>query len=143
MKHVSLPPVVRTAIALCCVLPAACMSGSRAKEVERLPEDKVGRPVLVSAEAMSLQSSVMALADTSMQRIGSELVLGNAASRTPEERRDDANTRLVLASSLIAIAVQPDPVDSLADLLTNTTLTADAQRNAARGKPADSQEARL
>jgi hypothetical protein len=135
-------PVVAAAL-LACVLPAACMSGSPRKEVERLPDNEVGRPVLESSEAMSLQSSIMALADTSMQRIGSELVLGNEKDRTPEARRDDANTRLVLASALIAIAVEPDPVDALADILTNTTLTADAQRNAARGKPADSPEARL
>jgi hypothetical protein len=53
------------------------------------------------------------------------------------------STRLVLSSSIVAIAMQPDAVDALGDLLTFTTLTADAQRNAAMGKEADSYEARL
>jgi hypothetical protein len=84
----------------------------------------------------------MALTDTAVQRIGAGLGLGGN-DRTPEQRRDDANTRLVLATALISIAIEPDPADSLADLLTHTTLTADGQRNAAKGKSADSQDARL
>jgi hypothetical protein len=99
--------------------------------------------VLAGAEeAQSLQASVMAVADTSMQRIAAELGLGQPAS-SPEARRDETNVRLILASALIAIAVEPDPVDALADMLTNTTLTADAQRNAAKDKPADSFDVKL
>jgi len=130
------------AVAVPCLALVACMSGSRAKEPAPLPASQVGRPVLGAGEATSLQSSIMAMTDTAMQRIGAGLGLGGN-DRTPEQRRDDANTRLLLATALISIAIEPDPVDSLADLLTHTTLTADAERNAAKGKPADSQEARL
>jgi hypothetical protein len=84
----------------------------------------------------------MALADTSMQRIASEISLARKGL-TPEARRDEMATRLSLSSSIVAIAMQPDAVDALADLLTFTTLTADAQRVAALGKEADSYEARL
>jgi hypothetical protein len=81
----------------------------------------------------------MALTDTAVQRIGAGLGLGGN-DRTPEQRRDDANTRLVLATAL------PDrdrarPGRLARDLLTHTTLTADGQRNAAKGKSADSQDA--
>jgi hypothetical protein len=90
----------------------------------------------------NLQRGVMAAADTSMQRIAAQLGLAQEGN-SPENRRDDINTRLILSSALVSIAMEPDPVDALADLLTNTTLTAEAQRNAAKGKPADSDEARL
>jgi len=131
------------AIALLCLAVAACMS-SRPKEPAPLPANQVGRPVLAGAsEAMSLQASVMALADTAMQRIGAGMVLGRKERLTPEIRRDDSAARLLLASALISIAIEPDPVDSLADMLTHTTLTTDAQRNAAKDKPADSPEAAL
>jgi hypothetical protein len=131
------------AIAVPCLALVACMSGSRAKEPAPLPANQVGRPVLSGAgQATSLQSSIMALTDTAMQRIGAGLQLGRSV-RTPEERHDDANTRLLLATALISIAIEPDPVDSLADLLTHTTLTADAERNAAKGKSSDSPEAML
>jgi hypothetical protein len=63
--------------------------------------------------------------------------------RVRRARRDDINTRVTLASAITSIAVQPDPVDALADILTHTTLTADAQRNAARDKPAGSSDVRL
>jgi hypothetical protein len=130
-------------IALVCATAAACMAGPRSKAVNQLPADQVGRPVLPgAAETQSLQSSVMALADTSMQRIATGLGLAGPAP-TPEGRRDDTSTRLILSSALVAIAMEPDPVDALADLLTHTTLTADAQRNAAKDKPAGSAEVKL
>jgi len=137
--------VLRRAVALAvfCAAVASCAAGSHAKDVDKSAADRVGRPVLAgAAEAQSLQASVMALADTSMQRIAAGLGLSQNAP-TPEARRDETNTRLILASALIAIAVEPDPVDALADILTHTTLTADAQRNAAKGKAADSVEVRL
>jgi hypothetical protein len=84
----------------------------------------------------------MALADTAMQRIASEINLARSGT-TPEARRDEMSTRLALSSSIVAIAMQPDAVDALADMLTFTTLTADAQRVAAMGKDAESPEARL
>ena len=134
---------MRTKICLVmlCALASGCSSTPRS-EASKLPADQVGRPTLTGAEAQSLQSSVMALADTSMQRIASEINLSRAAT-TPEQRRDEMSTRLALSSSIVAIAMQPDAVDALADLLTFTTLTADAQRNAAMGKEAASYEARL
>ena len=122
-------------------LAAACSSAPRSA-TNKLPADQVGRPTVTGAQAQGLQSSVMALADTSMQRIASEINLSRPG-KTPEQRRDEMSTRLVLSSSIVAIAMQPDAVDALADLLTFTTLTADAQRNAAMGKEADSYEARL
>lgn len=128
-------------VAMLCVLAAGCSSSPRS-ETSKLPADKVGRPTVTGAEAQSLQSSVMALADTSMQRIASEISLARKGA-TPEQRRDEMVTRLGLSSSIVAIAMQPDAVDALADLLTFTTLTADAQRVAALGKEADSYEARL
>jgi hypothetical protein len=127
-------------VALLCVLAAGC-SSSRS-ETSKQPADQVARPTVTGAEAQSLQSSVMALADTSMQRIASEIKLARPGT-TPEARRDEMSARLTLSSSIVAIAMQPDPVDALADLLTFTTLTADAQRVAAMGKAADSYEARL
>jgi hypothetical protein len=118
------------------------MSAPAEKEASKLPPDQVGRPVLADSQTQSLQSSIMALADTSIQRIASELGLGRPAS-TPEERRDDMNLRLILSSALVNIAIEPDPVDALADLLTHMTLTADAQRNAAKNKAVDSTDVRL
>ena len=128
-------------VALACATAAACMAGPRSKAVEK--SDQVGRPVMAGAAAtQSLQSGVMALADTSMQRIAAGLSLGGPAL-TPEGRRDELSTRLLLSSALVAIAMEPDPVDALTDLLTHTTLTADAQRNAAKGKPAGSAKVKL
>jgi hypothetical protein len=124
-----------------CALLTGCSSAPRS-EAGKLPADQVGRPTVTGAEAQSLQSSVMALADTSMQRIASEISLARKGA-TPEARRDEMSTRLALSSSIVAIAMQPDAVDALADLLTFTTLTADAQRVAALGKEAESYEARL
>jgi hypothetical protein len=128
-------------LAMLCVLAAGCSSSPRSAPSKQ-PADQVGRPTVTGAEAQSLQSSVMALADTSMQRIASEISLARKGA-TPEARRDEMATRLALSSSIVAIAMQPDAVDALADLLTFTTLTADAQRVAALGKEADSYEARL
>jgi hypothetical protein len=126
-----------------CALAAACSSGPRPKQVAQPSATAVARPVLAGAsETQNLQRAVMAAADTSMQRIAAQLGLG-VKSMSPEARRDDISTRLILSSALVSIAMEPDPVDALADLLTNVTLTADAQRNAAKGKPADSDEAKL
>ena len=128
-------------VAILCVLAVGCSSSPRS-ETTKQPVDQVVRPIVTGAEAQSLQSSVMALTDTSMQRIAAEINLARPGT-TPEARRDEMSTRLVLSSSIVAIAMQPDAVDALGDLLTFTTLTADAQRNAAMGKEADSYEARL
>ena len=129
-------------VAMLCALLTGCSSSPRSAEAGKVSADQVGRPTVTGAQAQSLQSSVMALADTSMQRIAAEINLARAGT-TPEARRDEMSTRLALSSSIVAIAMQPDPVDALADLLTFTTLTADAQRVAALGKAADGPEARL
>jgi hypothetical protein len=134
--------ILWSALTVAILLAAGCSSAPRPKEVARLPPDQIGRPGLTASEAQSLQSSIMALADTAIQRIASELNLGRAGLG-PEARRDEMSTRLALSSSLVAIAMQPDPVDALADMLTHTTLTADAQRTAALGKSQDSPEVRL
>jgi hypothetical protein len=128
--------------AMLCVLMGGCSASPRSAEARKGPQDQVGRPTVTATEAQNIQSSVMALADTAMQRIASEINLARSG-QSPEARRDEMATRLTLSSALVAIAMQPDPVDALADMLTFTTLTADAQRVAAMGKPADSYEARL
>ena len=129
-------------IAMLCAVLTACSSSPRSANASKLPPDQVGRPTVTGTEAQSLQSSVMALADTAIQRIASEINLARSGT-TPEARRDEMSTRLALSSAVVTIAMQPDPVDALADLLTFTTLTADAQRVAAMGKAEDSYEARL
>ena len=121
---------------------AGCMTPSPPKDAEKVPPDQVGRPKLAASEAQSLQTSIMALADTSIQRIGAATDL-DRPNATPEERRDSVRARMVLSSALISIAMQPDPVDALADIVTHTTLTADAQRAAAKGEAADSSDAKL
>jgi hypothetical protein len=133
---------MKICVAILCALLTGCSSSPRSAEAGKLPADQVGRPTVTGTQVQSLQSSVMALADTSMQRIAAEINLARAGT-TPEARRDEMSTRLALSSSIVAIAMQPDPVDALADLLTFTTLTADAQRVAALGKATDSYEARL
>ena len=127
-------------VAVGCVMAAGCSTAVRPPDTP--PTEQVGRPTLAASQAQSLQSAVMALADTMMQRISSELDLSRPAS-SPEERRDEIATRLTLSSALVSIAVEPNPVDALADLLTFATLTADGQRIAAKDKPVDSSDARL
>lgn len=84
----------------------------------------------------------MADTDTAVQRIGAETALGTL-DKDPAVRQFSHITRLTLGTSLLAIATGPDPVDALLDMLTFSTLVADAGRNAARGKAADSAEARV
>jgi hypothetical protein len=129
-------------VAIVCVTVMGCWGGPRAKDVRKLPPDQIGRPGLERGEAQSLQSAIMALSDTAIQRIAAGLGLGQSEP-TPQARREDMNTRLILASALVGIAMEPDPVDALADLLTHTTLTADAQRVVAKDTPAGSTERRL
>src|SRR5262245_3976633 len=85
----------------------ACSSTPRSKEVKGPAPNEVGRPVVVGAEMQNLQSSLMALADTSMQRIAANLNLTGGRERTPQVRSDDTNTRLILSSALLAIAMEP------------------------------------
>jgi len=73
-------------VAILCVLAVGCSSSPRS-ETTKQPVDQVVRPIVTGAEAQSLQSSVMALADTSMQRIAAEINLARPGT-TPEARRD-------------------------------------------------------
>ena len=95
-----------------------------------------------TADVVRLQSQLMALADTEMQRIVTETA-PTTWDKDLAVREFSQITRLNLCSALIAIATGPDPVDALFDILTFSTLVADAQRSAARGKATDSPEARL
>lgn len=98
------------------------------------------RTAAATADATRLQSDVLALVDTALQRITTATAPGLLA-KDPEVRQFSHLTRLNLGTSLLAIGTGPDPVDALLDVLTNTTLVAEAARNAARGKAADSVEA--
>lgn len=98
------------------------------------------RTATATADATRLQSDVLALVDTALQRTTAETAPGLLA-KDPEVRQFSHITRLNLGTSLLAIGTGPDPVDALLDVLTNTTLVADAARSAARGKAADSVEA--
>ena len=129
-------------LAMLCASVTGCSAALRSTDASKQSAERVGRPTVTGAEVQSMQSSVMALADTAMQRIASEINLARSGT-TPEARRDEMATRLILSSSIVAIVMQPDPVDALTDMLTHATLTADAQRVAAQGKPDDSYEARL
>ena len=100
------------------------------------------RTAVATADATRLQSDVLALVDTALQRITAATVDGLVA-KDPEVRQFSHVTRLTLGTSLMAIGTGPDPADALLDVLTNATLVADAARNAARGKATDSVEARL
>lgn len=101
------------------------------------PPVKVG-----SADSTQLQSSLMALADTAIARIGNEALPARIA-QDPERRRAVLQMRLVLASAMFGIVTGPDPVDGLLDMLTHTTLVAESMRRAADGKPPESAEARM
>jgi hypothetical protein len=100
-------------------------------------------PVITSsADPAQLQSSLLALADTSIARIGNE-ALAAQLGKEPDKRREVLTLRLVLVSAMLGIVTGPDPVDGLLDVLTHTTLVAEAMRKSAEGKPAGSPEARF
>jgi hypothetical protein len=130
------------AIALiACTLAAlagcATVGDPQRSDVYNPPPVKVG-----SADSTQLQSSLMALADTAIARIGNEAQPARLAAN-PERRRAVLQMRLVLASAMFGIVTGPDPVDGLLDMLTHTTLVAESLRRAAEGKPPESAEARM
>jgi len=100
------------------------------------------RTAAATADAIRLQSELMALADTALARMVAETAAG-VRDKDPNVQEISHVTRLTLGTSLLAIVTGPDPVDALLDMLTFATLVADAARNAARGKAADSPEARM
>jgi GTP cyclohydrolase III len=95
-----------------------------------------------SADATRLQSQLLALADTALARLTAATTPGTS-DKDPEVRRFSLTTRLTLGTALIGIVTGPDAVDALLDIVTHTTLVADGMRNEAKGKPADSPQARV
>jgi hypothetical protein len=95
-----------------------------------------------SVDATRLQSQLLALADTALARVTTATTPG-ALDKDPALRQFSLTTRLVLGTALVGIVTGPDPVDALLDIVTHTTLVAEAMRNEARNKPADSPQARL
>jgi hypothetical protein len=100
------------------------------------------RVTAAATDATRLQSQLLALADTALARVTAETAPGTM-DKDPEVRRFSLNTRLSLGTALVGIVTGPDPVDALLDILTHTTLVAEGARNEAKGKPADSPQARL
>ena len=100
------------------------------------------RVTAASADATRLQSQLLALADTALARLTAETEPGTL-SKDPEVRKFSLTTRLTLGTAVVGIVTGPDPVDSLLDMLTHTTLVADAMRNEAKGKASDSPQARV
>jgi hypothetical protein len=122
---------------------AACAAGPTPQKPGASGGDTRERRVTAaSADATRLQSQLLALADTALARLTTATAPG-AQDKDPEVRRFSLNTRLILGTALVGIVTGPDPVDALLDMLTHTTLVADAMRNEAKGKPADGPQARL
>lgn len=130
--------------ALVALLLASCASAPKQAALERqgLGLKQQAADGGTAGDAMRLQSSLMALSDTAAARITNELRTG-VVSPDPLTRRYHLATRVTLVSALWSIATGPDPVDGLLDIVTHTTLTADAQRSLSKGKPADSPDAKL
>jgi hypothetical protein len=130
------------AIAAAAVL-AACAAGPTPPRPGAGGGDTRERRVSpASADAARLQSQLLALSDTALARLTAETEPGTL-SKDPEVRRFSLTTRLALGTALVGIVTGPDPVDALLDILTHTTLVADGMRNEAKGKPADSLQARV
>jgi hypothetical protein len=122
---------------------AACATGPTTPKAGAAGGDTRERRVSpASADAARLQSQLLALADTALARVTAETAPGTM-DKDPEVRRFSLNTRLSLGTALVGIVTGPDPVDALLDMLTHTTLVADGMRNEAKGKPADSPQARV
>jgi len=100
------------------------------------------RVTAASVDATRLQSQLLALADTALARLTAATTPG-ASDKDPEVRRFSLTTRLTLGTALVGIVTGPEPVDALLDMLTHTTLVADGMRNEAKGRPADSPQARV
>jgi hypothetical protein len=142
---------IRAAVSLCLqsaaailavVALAACAAGPTPSPGASGGDARERRVTAASSDATRLQSQLLALADTANSRIGTATAPA-ILDKDPEVRRFGLTARLTLGTALIGIVTGPDPVDALLDTLTHTTLTADASRNQARGKPADSAQARL
>lgn len=137
-------PLRRFALALiAAVALAACAGGPTPPKPGASGGDARERRVTAaSVDAMRLQSQLLALADTALARVTAETAPGTL-DKDPDVRLYSLTTRLALGTALVGSVTGPDPVDSLLDVLTHTTLVADASRNEAQGKPADSPQARV
>jgi hypothetical protein len=125
----------RAATILALVVLGACAA-------DPAPDARDRRVAAETADAMRLQSELLALTDTALARMTTETQPGTL-SKDPEVRAFSLNTRLNLGTALVGIVTGPDPVDALLDMLTHTTLVADAMRNEAKSKPSDSPQARV
>lgn len=122
---------------------AACVTGPTTPKPGASEGDtRERRLTAASVDATRLQSQLLALADTALARLTTATAPG-ALDKDPAVRQFSLTTRLTLGTALVGIVTGPDPVDALLDIVTHTTLVADAMRNEASGKPADSLQARL
>jgi len=128
--------IVAVALAACATAPTPPKPGAGGGDARER------RVTAASADATRLQSQLLALADTAISRVGTATAPGTL-DKDPDVRRFSLTARLTLGTALVGIVTGPDAVDSLLDLLTHTTLVADASRNEARGKLAESPQARL
>lgn len=121
---------------------AGCASATKAKPAPTTAREAARAQVEATIDPMKLQSGLLALADTCVQRVASATAVeGRKVDAVTRERM--IATRLALSSALFSIATGPDQIDALLDMLTHTALTAEAQRNAAAGKPGDDPDASL
>jgi len=134
----------RLAVSILAVVAlVACAGGPTPQKPGASGGDSRERQVTAaSADATRLQSQLLALADTALARVTAATTPGTL-NKDPEVRRFSLTTRLTLGTALIGIVTGPDPVDALLDMVTHTTLVADGMRNEAKGKPADSPQARV
>jgi hypothetical protein len=122
---------------------AACAAGPTVQKPGASGGDARERKVTATGvDATRLQSQLLALADTTLARLGGATAPG-ALDKDPGIRRFSLTTRLTLGTAVIGIVTGPDTVDALLDMVTHTTLVAEGARNEARGKAADSPQARL
>lgn len=124
------------ALTACAVGPG----GPGAGEASSAPPARRVAPA--TADAMRLQSDLLALGDTVLGRVTAATAPG-ASAKDPETRKFSLNSRLALGTAVLGIVTGPDPVDALLDMLTHTTLVADAAGKEAAGKPATSPQAQL
>jgi hypothetical protein len=131
----------RFAFGMCAVATlVACAAGPVPQKPEA-GDTRERRLTAATIDATRLQSQLLALADTALARLTTATAPG-ALDKDPEVRRFSLNTRLILGTALVGIVTGPDPVDALLDMVTHTTLVADAMRNEAKGKPDESPQAR-
>jgi hypothetical protein len=121
---------------------AACAAGPTPSPRASGGDARERKVTATGVDATRLQSQLLALADTTLARLGGATAPG-ALDKDPGIRRFSLATRLTLGTAVIGIVTGPDTVDALLDMVTHTTLVAEGARNEAKGKAADSPQARL